>query len=120
MDFITGLPACKDKREDADFNAILVVINKYSKMSRYIPCHKTITAPQLAERLWESVFSLFNTPNRIVSNQGTVFTSQFWSAFCHYLYIKRRLSTAYHPQTNRQTEKQNQILEQYLRSYYNQ
>jgi hypothetical protein len=44
MDFITGLPACKDKRRDADFDAVLVVIDKYSKMSRYILCHKTIIA----------------------------------------------------------------------------
>jgi hypothetical protein len=51
MDFITGLLAYKDKRGGADFNTILVVIDKYSKMSRYIPCHKTITALQLAERL---------------------------------------------------------------------
>jgi hypothetical protein len=51
MDFITGLPAYKNKRRDADFDAILVIMNKYSKMLRYIPCHKTITALQLAERL---------------------------------------------------------------------
>jgi hypothetical protein len=51
MDFITGLPACKDKREGADFDAILVIINRYSKMLCYILCHKTITVPQLAERL---------------------------------------------------------------------
>jgi hypothetical protein len=51
MDFITGLPACKDKRGGADFNTVLVVVDKYSKMLRYILCHKTITAPQLVERL---------------------------------------------------------------------
>jgi hypothetical protein len=51
MDFIIGFPAYKDKHRGADFNAILVVINKYSKMLCYILCHKTITAPQLAERL---------------------------------------------------------------------
>jgi hypothetical protein len=51
MDFITGLLACKDKRGGADFDTVLVVIDRYLKMSRYISCHKTITAPQLAERL---------------------------------------------------------------------
>jgi hypothetical protein len=44
MDFITGLLACKNKRKGADFDAVLVVIDRYSKMSRYILCHKTITA----------------------------------------------------------------------------
>jgi hypothetical protein len=68
MDFITGLLACKDKRGGADFDAILVVVDKYSKMLRYIPCHKTITALQLAERLWESVFFFFGTPDKIVSD----------------------------------------------------
>jgi hypothetical protein len=51
MDFITGLPACKDKRGGADFNTVLVIMDRYSKMSRYIFCHKTIIALQLAERL---------------------------------------------------------------------
>ena len=51
MDFITGLLAYKNKRGDADFDVILVVIDKYSKMLCYILCHKTITALQLAERL---------------------------------------------------------------------
>jgi hypothetical protein len=44
MDFIIGLPAYKNKREGADFNAILVVVNKYLKMLRYILCYKTIIA----------------------------------------------------------------------------
>jgi hypothetical protein len=51
MNFITGLLAYKDKRGGADFDAILVVINKYSKMLCYIPCHKTIIASQLIKRL---------------------------------------------------------------------
>jgi hypothetical protein len=44
MDFIIGLSACKDKRGGADFDTVLVVVNRYSKMLRYILCHKTIIA----------------------------------------------------------------------------
>jgi hypothetical protein len=51
MDFIAGLLACKDKREGADFNAVLVIIDRYLKMLCYILCYKTIIALQLAERL---------------------------------------------------------------------
>jgi hypothetical protein len=51
MDFITGLPACKDKRRSADFNTVLVVIDRYLKILCYILCYKTITALQLAEKL---------------------------------------------------------------------
>jgi transposase InsO family protein len=58
-------------------------------------------------------------PSSIVSDRGPQFTSKFWSALCYRLKIKQRLSTAYHPHTNRQTERQNQTVEQYLRAYVN-
>jgi transposase InsO family protein len=119
MDFITGLPGCKNPAGGPDFDAILVVVDRYSKMARYIACHKTVDSPELAKILWERVFSLFGTPDGIVSDRGTVFTSHFWSAFCFHLRCKQRLSTAFHPQTDGQTERQNQALEHYLRSYCN-
>lgn len=58
-------------------------------------------------------------PDSIVSDRGSLFTSKFWSALCFHLKIKQRLSTAFHPQTDGQTERQNQTLEQYLRGYGN-
>jgi transposase InsO family protein len=58
-------------------------------------------------------------PSRIVSDRGSQFTLKFWSALCYHLKIKHRLSTAYHPQTDGQTERQNQTLEQYLHAYIN-
>jgi hypothetical protein len=119
MDFITGLPPCKNPAGGPDFNAILVVVDRYSKMARYIACHKTVDSPELARIMWEHVFSIFGSPDGIVSDRGTVFTSQFWSAFCFYLMCKQRLSTAFHPQTDGQTERQNQALEHYLRCYCN-
>jgi hypothetical protein len=119
MDFITGLPGCKNPAGGPDFDAILVVVDRYSKMARYIACHKTVDSPELARIMWNQVFSIFGTPDGIVSDRGTVFTSQFWSAFCFHLMCKQRLSTAFHPQTDGQTERQNQNLEHYLRSYCN-
>ena len=53
-------------------------------------------------------------PAGVVSDRGTVFTNAFWSTLCYYAKIKRRMSTAFHPQTDSQTEKQNQILEYFL------
>lgn len=117
MDFVTGLPEVKNPDGTLRFDAILVVVDRYSKMARYIPCRKTITSQELAVVLWEEVFKTFGCPDGIVSDRGSVFTSEFYSALCFYLHSKQRLSTAYHPQTDGQTERQNQALEHYLRTY---
>jgi transposase InsO family protein len=59
----------------------------------------------------------FGTPKSIVSDRGSIFTSAFWLSLYYYIKTKRRLSTAYHPQTDGHTKRQNQFLEHYLRSY---
>ena len=101
------------------YDAILVVVNCYIKLAKYYPVLKTISVEQFGNLLVHKVFCNFGVPSSIVSNQGSIFTSTFWSALCHYLRIKRCLSTAFHSQTNGQTKKQNQTLEQYLRAYVN-
>ena len=58
-------------------------------------------------------------PDSIVSDRGSVFTSEYWSSLCYEMGIKLRLSTALHPQTDGQTERQNQEVETYLRIYCN-
>ena len=97
MDFIIGLPPYRDLYSGLDLNYILVVINRYSKMARYLACRKTINAPELVELLFKRVFSLFSVPQGIVSDRGTVFTSKFWFTLCFYIHMKQRLSFAYHP-----------------------
>ncbi len=119
MDFITSLLECKDLASRLNFDSILVVVDRYTKMAQYIACYKTIDALELAKILQEKVFSIFRTLDRIVSNRRTVFISQFQSAFYYYLMCKRQLSTTYYPQTNGQIERQNQNLKHYLQSYYN-
>ena len=115
MDFITDLPP--SKRYEDTFNAILVVIDRFTKYARYIPCRKTINAEALASILIDGIFRDFGLPDGIVSDRGSVFTSGYWSNVCFTLKIKRKLSTAFHPQTDGQTERQNQTLEHYLRVY---
>jgi hypothetical protein len=73
----------------------------------------------MANLLFNEVFSKFGFPRSIVSDRGSLFTSAWWSTFCYELTLKRRLSTAFHPQTDGQTERQNQTLEVYLRAYVN-
>ena len=117
MDFITDLPPAG--RRGTAYDAILVVVDRLSKMARYIPTRKSLDAAGLAELFYKRIWRDYGVPTSIVSDRGTQFTSNFWSAFCFQLGIRRRLSTAFHPQTDGQTERQNQTLEQYLRSYVN-
>lgn len=117
MDFITGLPLVRHKEEEVD--AILVIVDRYTKYSLVFPVSSTINSAQLAHLFHNEVELKFGAPSGIVSDRGPVFTSQFWADLCYLSRIKRRLSTAFHPQTDGQTERMNQTLEQYLRCFVN-
>ena len=117
VDFITGLPPAK--WQDKVYDALMVVVDMFTKYSLYVPCTKDVEADGLATLFYERVMPLFGMPGNLVSDRGTVFTSEFWSSFCFLLATRRRLSTAYHPQTDGQTERQNQSVEYYLRGYIN-
>ena len=79
----------------------------------------TIDASGLAEVIINMVVRHHGLPDLIITNQGLLFTSKFWSSLCYFLGIKRRLSTAFHPQTDGQTERQNSTMEAYLRAFVN-
>jgi len=111
MDFITDLP----KSEDND--TILVVIDRLTKMSHFRPCSKDLDARQFANLFMKEIVRLHGLPQDIITDRGTLFTSDLWKETTGKLGIKRRLSTAFHPQTDGQTERTNAILEQYLRAY---
>ena len=115
LDFMSGVPP--SLLRDCVYNAILVVVDRYSKMAVYLAVKKTITAEQTWSLLEDCVFSRFGWPEGIVSDRDTRFTSDFWSELCFYAKVKRRLSTAFHPQTDGQTERQNQTLQEYLRAF---
>jgi transposase InsO family protein len=117
MDFITDLP--ESKARNKAYNSILVVVDRYTKMAHYFPCKKTITAASLADLIWERIIRYYGGIEDMVSDRGSVFTSEYWATFCYLLGVRRKLSTAFHPQTDGQTERQNQTLEQYLRIFCN-
>ena len=118
IDFVTGLPVSTNwKGETYDF--IQVIVDRLTKMVYYKPVKVTIDAPSLAEVIIDVVVRHHGLPNSIISNRGSVFTSKFWSSLCYFLGIKRRLSTAFHPQTDGQTERQNSTMEAYLRAFVN-
>ena len=108
----------KDKR---GYDTILVVIDRLSKQSFSLPCYKTTTAREMARLYIEHVYRTKSVPDSIVSDRGPQFVSDFWNEFCRILGVKLKLSTAYHPQTDGQTEIMNQYIDQRLRpfvSYY--
>ncbi|MBW0575672.1 hypothetical protein O181_115387 [Austropuccinia psidii MF-1] len=111
MDFITQLPLSNK------FDSTLVVVDRFSKMARFLPAYGTITALDLAQIFISHVFSNHGLPVSIVSDRGSLLVSSLWTQLCQQLKISRDLSTAFHPETDGQTERVNQILEQYLRMY---
>jgi transposase InsO family protein len=115
MDFITDLPP--SKRGKLVYDAVLVIVDRKTKMALYRPTTKTCDARELADILLDSVVSRFGVPKSIVTDRGTLFTSAYWSELCYIARIKKRLSTAFHPQTDGQTERQNQTLIHWLRCY---
>lgn len=112
MDFIVGLPCSKE-----GYDAILVVIDRLSKMVHLIPTTMTVTAPEVAKLFVENIVKLHGVPESIVSDRDHNFTSHFWKTVCEMWNMAQDMSTAFHPQTDGQTERVNRVLEEYLRSY---
>ena len=110
-DFITDLP------ESEGFDSILVVVDQFSKEVEFIPCIKSTSALDTAKLYLRHVWKHHGLPTGIVSDRGPQFASQVMKDICKRLGIQSRLSTAYHPQTDRQTERINRDLQQYLRIF---
>jgi len=111
-DFITDLP------ESDGATMILVVVNRFTKMAHFIPIKKK-DSPTVARAYLENVWKYHGFPEDVVSARDSTFTGSFFTDLYNYLGIKRSMSTAYHPQTDGQTERINQVIEAYLRSYCN-
>ena len=108
MDFITDL------NRFGDHDTVLVVIHRFSKMDHFVPCSKTISGEDMAELFLKNVVRLHGFPKDVTFDRGPQFISHFWHQLVQTLGTSMNLSSAYHPQTDGQTERVNQILEQYL------
>jgi len=113
MDFITALPTSNRK------DVLWVIIDRLTKMGHFIACQGTMNPDDLADHFIQQIARPHGLASSIVSDRGSLFTSDFWKKITEALRISRNLSTAFHPQTDGQTERANATLEQYLRAYCN-
>ena len=112
-DFVTGLP------EAQGFDALFVMCCRHMKQIHVIPTHSTIMARGLAVLFRDHVWKLHGLPETVLSDRGPQFVAGFMKELNDILGIRTKLSTAYHPQTDGQTERVNQEVEQYLRLFVN-
>ncbi|KAL0554431.1 hypothetical protein IC582_008352 [Cucumis melo] len=111
MDFITGLP-----RTLRGFTVIWVVVDRLTKSAHFVPGKSTYTASKWAQLYMSEIVRLHGVPVSIVSDRDARFTSKFWKGLQTAMGTRLDFSTTFHPQTDGQTERLNQVLEDMLRA----
>jgi len=112
LDFIVKLPV-----SDGHDTILTITDHDCSKAAFFIPCNETVDAAGVATLYATHVFPHYGLPKKVISDRDTRFASNFSRELCDILKIRQNISTAYHPQTDGQSERTNQSLEQYLRLY---
>ena len=111
MDFITKLP-----RTNRGADTIWVIVDRLTKSAHFIAIKESSSAEKLAEIFVRQIVSLHGIPVSIISDRDTRFTSRFWQKFQEELGTRLHFSTAFHPQTDGQSEQTIQTLEDMLRA----
>jgi transposase InsO family protein len=111
MDFIVGLP-----RTQARYDSIWIIVDRLTKVAHFIHVKTTYSRAKHPEVYMSRIVCLHGVPKKIMSDRGSQFTSKFWEKLHKSMHNKINFSSAYHPQTNGQTERTNQILEDMLRA----
>ena len=109
IDFVEGLPACMG------YDSLATCTDKYTKAVRLLPCKKSDTAVQFANRYFGSLFSTWGIPAVIISDRDCRFTSGFWDTLLSLGGTKLAMTTAFHPQADGQSERKNRTIEASLR-----
>ena len=110
MDFVTGLPRLRD-----GYDSIWVIVDKLTKSAHFLPVKATYSVAKLAKLYVKYIVCLHGMPVYIVSDRGSVFTSRFWQKLQEAMGTRLNFSTTFYPQTNGQSEKTIQTLEDMLR-----
>jgi len=111
MDFIEGLPT------SVGFNCILVIVDKFSKCSHFLKLKHPFSALQIAQQYMENIYRSYMVCQRLLYPTETIFTSQLWKELFKLAGTGLCMSSAYHPQSDGQTERVNQCIENYLRCF---
>jgi len=106
----------KDKH---GYDCVWVIIDRLSKIPFSIPCHRTVTAKDVAAMYYQHVYRIFGVPETMTSDRGPQFIAAFMDELCKLTGVKQKLSTAEHPQTDGNTEIYNQYLNHRLRPFIN-
>jgi transposase InsO family protein len=110
MNFIVGLP-----RTQAGYDSIWVIVDHLTKVAHFIPIKTTYSGAKIVELYMSKIMCLLGVPKKIVSDRGSQFASKFWEKLHESMDTKLNFISACHPQTDGQTERTNQILEDMLR-----
>ncbi len=111
MDFMVSLPPSKG------FDAIMVVVDRFSKMAHFIPTKDEATAQEMGRLFFSHIFKHHGLLKDIVSDRDPKFISKFWWALWKRMGSELKMSTSFHPQTDGQTERVNLVIQQFLRNY---
>jgi hypothetical protein len=112
IDFIVGLP-----HTQAGYDLIWVIVDRLTKVVHFIPVKTTYSSAKLAGLYMSRIMCLHSVPKKIVSDRGSQFTSKFWEKLYESMDTKLNFGSAYHLQTDGQTKRTNQILEDMLGAY---
>jgi hypothetical protein len=115
MNFITNFSF--NKRLNDVYNFVLVIINRYIKMTFYIFVTKKITIVKLTKIIFDHVMFEYDVSKDVISNREFVFTNAYWTNIYYHMKLKKRLNIVFYSQTNKQIERQNQNLKHFLQIF---
>ena len=116
VDFLE-MPPTKRPLWTQVLNELLVIVDSFSKYTILVPTSKTATTEEIFQLMWERVFAIFGVPKRMISDRDKLFKTEKWQALMKSIMATIQLSTAYHQQTDGQTERKIQEIRAYLRHY---